>query len=102
MVCCVRMSWRCRLPRSTSLSTSASLGVLVSVLVLVSEGNEGRAYALPLALDRLLLLLHSCFEFLPNLCQTFAILDIVVVGERADADKRSAHVNHCCCPAALI
>ena len=54
----------------------------------VSEGNEGRAYALPLTLDRL----FCCCVF-ANIFHTFANLD--VGGGRADPDKRSAHALKC-------
>ena len=49
----------------------------------VSEGNEGRAYALPLTLDRL----FCCCVF-ANIFHTFANLDV-------GGDKRSAHALKC-------
>ena len=65
----VRMSWRCSF-------LAVCFGVFARPKKFFSEGNEGRAYALPLTLDRLLvfddgglahILVKSFCQHLPNL-----------------------------------
>ena len=61
----------------------------------VSEGNEGRAYALPLTLDRLLLLLRFCKHF-PYLCKSWCWWWKGWSWQKVCSCPQM-YIKHCCC-----